>query len=85
MVQEIELKAAAKDLPSLLDQVCQSHLPVRISRAEAEAVVVMPLTEYNSLLETAYLLQSPANSERLMRSIRNAEAGNIIPVRIEDL
>ena len=31
--------------------------------------------QYNALAETAYLLQSPANAERLIKSISNLRAG----------
>lgn len=31
--------------------------------------------QWRSLMETAYLLRSPANAERLLRSVADAEAG----------
>jgi antitoxin YefM len=36
---------------------------------------MMSLAEYNALEETAYLLRSPANAERLIKSIANLRAG----------
>jgi antitoxin YefM len=36
---------------------------------------MMSLAEYNALEETAYLLRSPANAERLIKSISNLRAG----------
>mgnify|MGYP001671037985 CR=1 FL=1 len=40
-----------------------------ITRIERESVVVMPLSEYESLRETMYLVSSPVNTRHLMYSI----------------
>lgn len=42
---------------------------VIITRAGHEPVVVLSLTEYESLKETAYLLRSPQNAARLVHAI----------------
>jgi antitoxin YefM len=39
------------------------------------AAILVYADQWRSLPETAYLLRSPANAERLMRSIAAAEAG----------
>ncbi|MFI7586710.1 type II toxin-antitoxin system Phd/YefM family antitoxin [Spongisporangium articulatum] len=36
----------------------------------------MSAEQWRSIQETAYLLRSPANAERLARSVAEAEAGN---------
>ncbi|WP_081498753.1 MULTISPECIES: prevent-host-death protein [Pseudomonas] len=45
------------------------------SRQESEPVVMMPPGENSTLEETAYLMRSPANAERLIRSIGEMRAG----------
>lgn len=70
--------AARKDLANTMEKVCDDHSPVIITRKNARAVVMMSLEDYNSIEETAYLLRSPANSERLRQSIKQAEDGNLI-------
>ncbi|PAK58275.1 prevent-host-death protein, partial [Lentilactobacillus kefiri] len=40
-----------------------------------EPAVILSLSEYESLQETAYLMRSPANARRLMESISRLEAG----------
>jgi len=40
---------------------------------------MMFLDEYNSIQETAYLLRSPANAERLLESIADMRKGNVAP------
>ena len=44
-----------------------------ITRIERESVVVMPLSEYESLRETIYLMSSPVNTRHLMDSIARLE------------
>jgi len=40
-------------------------------------VVILSLEEYESMAETMHLLRSPANADRLMRSIASADAGHV--------
>ena len=50
-----------------------------------DAVVIMTLERYNSMNdETEYLLSSDANRERLEASMRQAEAGEVVPFELED-
>jgi len=37
----------------------------------------MPLSEYNAIKETEYLLSTPANAEALRRSIEQIEKGRL--------
>ena len=45
------------------------------SRQESEPVVMMPLSENSTLEETAYLMSSSANADRLIKSIGEMRAG----------
>jgi len=61
---------------STMDQVCNDHAPVIITRSALQtSVVMMSLADYQALEETAYLLRSPANARRLLRSIEQIELG----------
>ena len=40
-----------------------------------KAIVMMSIEDYESLNETAYLLRSPRNAQRLMESIDEFESG----------
>lgn len=75
MPEAITYTDARQNLASKMDEVCDTHEPVIITRRKAEAVVMMSLRDYNSITETAYLLQSPANAARLRESIQAAESG----------
>jgi antitoxin YefM len=65
-------------LKAHLDRVCADRAPLLVTRQGGEPVVVLSLAEYESLEETLHLLRDPANAERLLRSVAEAEAGKLI-------
>lgn len=67
-----------KNLAHSMDKVVADRNPLIITRQNAEATVLMSLKDYNAYEETAYLLSSPANAERLRRSIAEAQAGRLV-------
>jgi antitoxin YefM len=67
-----------KELATIMDQVCEDHNPLIITRRNAKSVVMMSLEDYNAIEETAYLLKSPNNAARLRESIAQAESGQLI-------
>lgn len=68
-------KDAVATLPSLADMACKSHQPVFIARDGGETVVLISLSDYQGGDETEYLLSSPANAARLLKSISDFRAG----------
>ena len=58
-----------------MKQVCDDHDPIIVTRKNNEAVIMMSLEDYESLNETAYLMQSPKNAKRLINSIEELNAG----------
>jgi antitoxin YefM len=58
-----------------LDAVTNDSEPVVITRAGHDPVVIVSQRDYESLVETAYLLRSPANARRLLASIERLERG----------
>lgn len=64
-------------LAKFLDQVCDDRTPVVVTRQNARSVVMMSLEEFEAIEETLHLLRSPANADRLQRSIAHAEAGDL--------
>jgi antitoxin YefM len=57
-----------------LDSVIDDREEVVITRAGREPVVIVALSEYETLQETAYLLRSPENARRLVSAIEDLEA-----------
>ena len=64
-------------LAKYMDAVWRDRAPLRVTRQNARTVVVLAEDEYEGMVETLHLLQSPANAERLKRSIVNANAGRL--------
>lgn len=60
---------ARAHLASLLDQVSHNREVVIIQRRGADDVALIAADELTSLLETAHLLRSPANAERLLTAL----------------
>ncbi len=67
--------SARKNLAQTMERVCEDHAPVVITRKGEGAVVMMSLEDYQSLEETAYLLRSPKNAQRLLKAISELEGG----------
>ncbi|MDE3725138.1 type II toxin-antitoxin system prevent-host-death family antitoxin [Nocardiopsis sp. N85] len=57
-----------------LDSVVDDREEIVITRAGREPVVMMALSEYETLRETAYLLRSPENARRLVTAIEELES-----------
>lgn len=64
-------------LAKYMDEVCDSRAPLHVTRQNARTVVVVSEDEYEGMLETMHLLRSPANAERLLRSMAEADAGEL--------
>ena len=64
---------SSEQLTKVLDYVEAHREEATITRAGHEPTVVMPLSEYESLRETMYLMSSPANARRLMDSVARLE------------
>jgi antitoxin YefM len=65
-----------KNLAAEIDSVNDDHEPIIITRDGGKAsAVLMSLEDFASWQETNYLLKSPANASRLLKSILELEAG----------
>ena len=71
----INFSEARNKLKSILDQVVNDADYTVITRRDAEDAVVMSLDQFNGLMETVHLLQSPANAAHLQESIDQYRAG----------
>jgi antitoxin YefM len=64
-------------LKSYLDRVYADNDPIIITRKNNENLVLLSMAEYNSLVETNYLMASESNAKHLLKSIRQARTGKI--------
>jgi len=67
-----------QNLKPYMDRVIQDHEPLIITRKNNENVVLISVDEYNSLVETNYLLSNEANVEHLKKSIAQHKSGKLI-------
>lgn len=65
-----------KDIKHYLDEVSQNFETLIINRGKDNGVVVMSLSEYNSLCETQHELSSKANEDRLDAAIKKLKTGH---------
>ncbi|WP_295119325.1 type II toxin-antitoxin system Phd/YefM family antitoxin [uncultured Leifsonia sp.] len=72
----ITASEARSDLFGLIERVNLDQTEVEITSKRGSAVL-MSKDEYDSLVETTYLLRSPKNARRLIDAIESARAGNI--------
>lgn len=76
---------ARAGLAKLLDQVTHNREVVVIQRRGEEDVAMIAASELESLMETAFLLRSPANAERLLSALSRALKNDGSPQTIEEL
>ncbi|MFN6525455.1 type II toxin-antitoxin system Phd/YefM family antitoxin [Nostoc sp. ChiSLP03a] len=68
---------ARNDFFKLLELVVENHQVYMINRRDGENVALIAESDLLSLLETVYLLRSPANARRLLDAIEESKTGNI--------
>ena len=82
-IQTTYSKARA-NLAKLLDQVTQDREIVIIERRGSEDAALISASELSSLMETAYLLRSPANAERLLSALGRALKNEGQPMTVQE-
>ena len=83
-MQTLSFSEARSRLKFVLDKAVEDADIAIITRRNAQDAVVMSLDYYNSLIETVYLLQSPANAAHLAESVGQLRDGNIVDGRLVD-
>lgn len=64
-----------KEMKRYLDLVTEDYETLIINRGKGKGAVMISLDEYNSLMETMYLLSSKANADSLHESMNQFEKG----------
>jgi antitoxin YefM len=72
MPTETTYTSARAHFAALCDEVALSRDIVIIRRRGADDVALMAAAELRSLMETAHLLRSPKNAQRLLRALNRA-------------
>lgn len=69
----------------LLEQVIENRQVHIIKRRQGENVALIAESDLRSLIETVYLLRSPANARRLLSALEESESGEIPPQTVAEL
>ena len=76
---------ARANLAKLLDEVSLNKEVVIINRKNAENVAMVSESELSGILETAHLLRSPKNAQRLLKALLKIQESEETPQSIEEL
>jgi addiction module HigA family antidote len=85
MAMQTTYAQAPIQFAGLLDRVTANREVVVIRRRGGEDVALIAAAELDSLMETAHLLRSPANAQRLLSALVRAQRGEVEPQTVEDL
>ena len=85
MTIETSYSQAREQLKSLMDRAVDDREVVVVRRRKGGDVAMIAADELESLVETAYLLRSPANAERLLGALARARSESLPPTPLDDL
>jgi antitoxin YefM len=76
---------ARANLARLCDEATDNREVVIISRRSGEDVALVAASELAGLTETAHLLRSPKNAERLLKAMERAKNNTVKPQTVDEL
>lgn len=71
----VNYSEARENFKQVLDRVSDDCDSTLIKRRDHEDVVLLSKSHYDSIMETLYLMRSPANAKHLMEAIARDQAG----------
>ena len=74
-----------KNFATTMNQVCDDHAPIIITRQNDKPVVMVSLEDYNAIEETLYLVRSPKNATRLYKALDDIQNSKYIQKTLADL
>jgi antitoxin YefM len=74
-MKAVSYSTARQNLASTMEDVCEAHEPIIVTRQKSESVVIMSLDDFEAMRETCYLMGNPRNAMRLLQSIEELEEG----------
>ncbi|WP_459937457.1 type II toxin-antitoxin system Phd/YefM family antitoxin [Desulfonatronum parangueonense] len=73
------------NLAKVMDRVVEDHDTVIVTRNNEPGVVILSLEDYEALLETAYLMKSPANARRMIEAVEQIQQGKTSSHSLADI
>jgi len=84
-MEAINITELRKNIKRTLDSVINDSKEIIIHRPSQEDVVLVSLSEYNSLKETLFLLSSEKNRKRLEQGIAQVNNKQTTAITIDEL
>ncbi|WP_099239282.1 type II toxin-antitoxin system Phd/YefM family antitoxin [Synechococcus sp. BDU 130192] len=85
LIHETSYSHARANLATILDQVHDQSQIMVIKRRNHKNIALIAEDELSSLLESVYLLRSPANAQRLFQAMEWAAEDKTAPQTLEEL
>lgn len=85
MTYQMTYSQARANLATLFNRVENDREVILIQRRGREDVALVAASELAGLLETAHLLRSPANAERLLAALARARERATAPQTVDEL
>jgi antitoxin YefM len=85
MPTEISYSHARAHFAALCDEAVSTREPIIIHRHGADDVALIAADELRGWMETAHLLRSPKNAQRLLEAIAQARCENLPVELVDDL
>ena len=80
----VNFSEARNSLKKVIDHVVKDADYVVIARRDASDAALMSLDTFNSMMETVYMLRTPANAAHLSRSIAQFRKGKARSRKLTD-
>lgn len=85
MTIETTYSNAREQLKSLMDRAVDDREVIVVRRRSGGDVAMIAADELESLVETAHLLRSSKNAERLLTALARARTDSVAPTALSDL
>ena len=85
MTIETTYSQAREQLKTLMDRAIDDREVIVVHRRSGDSVAMIAADELQSIMETAHLLRSPKNAERLLASLARARGGDVPPMPVSAL
>jgi len=82
-MEHITIGEFEKKVRNVFIRMADLHEPISVVMDEDREVILLNGAEYKSLIETSYLLSSPANAERLRKGIQQHKEGKLKSINVE--
>ena len=83
-MKKVTISTLRKEMKEYFDYVSKSMGVIIVPRnKENEAIVIISIQEYNSLLETEHLLSTNNNRNRIQESINQMEQENTVLFKVD--